>query len=94
MDQTEQGYAIEQFKMMRGFDTGQAEAFKNAAAPVVRVPLRENQRIAYIDSNDRPRTITNAAQRETDIVIFGSSVMYNEDDVKVADAGEPGSWQR
>lgn len=85
MSQAKQGYAIEQFETMMGFDTGQADAFKNAAA--ARAPLRENQQIAHIDANDRPRTITNAAQRETDIVVFGSSVTYDEDDVKTADAG-------
>lgn len=78
-----QGHTIEQFKGIRGLDSKQAEAIKNAASPVMRISLPQDQEIQYIDMNGQPSTIRNTVPHAIDIVIFGSNIMYNEHEVKV-----------
>lgn len=77
----EKGYRIDHFREIDGLDSRQAEAIKNATTPVVKIPLLQNQEIIYSPTEEVGITLTNRAPRTTDIVIFGSSIMYDKQDV-------------
>ena len=68
--------------MIDGLDSRQAEAIKNATTPVVKIPLLQNQAIVYAPTEEVGITLTDRAPRTTDIVIFGSSIMYDKQDVE------------
>lgn len=76
------GYRIDRFRMIDGLDSNQAEAIKNSTTPVVKIPLLQNQEIYYAPTKRDGITLTNRAPRITDIVIFGSNIMYDKQDVE------------
>ena len=76
------GYCIVRFRAIDGLDSRQAEAIKNSTTPVVKIPLLQNQEIVYAPTKRDGITLTNRAPHTTDIVIFGSSIMYDKRDVE------------
>ena len=68
--------------MIDGLDSKQAEAIKNSTTPVIKIQLLQNQEIYYAPTKRDGITLTNRAPRTTDIVIFGSSIMYDKQDVE------------
>ena len=74
------GYVIERFNWIEGLDSKQAEVVKNATTPVMKIQLLQNQKIQYADTDNVGISITNKMPRTTDVVFFGSNIMYNMQD--------------
>lgn len=78
-----QGYVIMQFREVGDLDSKQADAIKNAERRVVQISLFQNQQIYYVAQDGTPVTLRNKDERTKNIVIFGSNIMYNTQDIEI-----------